>query len=322
MAISEFGLIKRFFFSRQSYSNPATRLGIGDDCALLSTNTAEEIAVTTDTLVENIHFFAGCDARMLGHKALAVNLSDLAAMGAKPLWVTLALTLPNTNEDWLEAFSQGFLTLAESCQVELIGGDTTRGPLSITVQAIGKVPVGEALCRSSAQVGDAIYVTGFIGNAGLGLAIEQQQTTIHAPQAQSQLHQPHPRIKAGLALRRLAHAAIDLSDGLTADLNHILEASEVGATLNWDQLPLSSAVQQWVNETGNYLLPLQAGDDYELCFTLPVQHRHLIEQQADLLGHRITRIGEIESKLGLRLLKNKQIRPLSIQGYQHFTPNI
>ena len=318
MAISEFDLIQRFFISRQSWSNPATRLGIGDDCALLSVNVTEELAVTTDTLVENVHFFADCNAQMLGHKALAVNLSDLAAMGAEPLWVTLALTLPKSNEAWLEAFSQGFLALAESCRVELIGGDTTRGPLSITVQAIGKIPAGTALRRSSAQVGDLIYVTGAIGDAGLGLAIEQQQTNIHNPQAQHRLHKPQPRIDAGLALRSIAHAAIDLSDGLIADLNHILQASQVGATLEWEKLPLSPAVYDWIDETGNNLLPLQVGDDYELCFTLPAQNRQRLEQQAESLDCPVTHIGTIEAPLGLRLLKDKQVQRLDIQGYQHF----
>ena len=318
MAISEFELIQRFFISKQSWSNPATRLGIGDDCALLSVNSSEELAVTTDTLVENVHFFTDCDAQMLGHKALAVNLSDLAAMGAEPLWVTLALTLPNSNEAWLEAFSQGFLALAEACRVELIGGDTTRGPLSITVQAIGKVPSGAALRRSSAQVGDLIYVTGSIGDAGLGLAIEQKQTNIHEPLAQYRLHKPQPRIDAGLALRSIAHAAIDVSDGLLADLNHILQDSEVGATLDWDKLPLSSAVYDWVNETGNSLLPLQTGDDYELCFTLPAQNRQLLEQRTNLFNYPVTPIGTIEAPPGLRLLKDKQVRQLDIQGYQHF----
>ena len=309
--LSEFALIQRFF-TRQHVTNPSTRLGIGDDCALLSVPDGYELALTTDTMVENVHFFAGADPEQLGHKLLAVNLSDLASMGAKPVSVTLALTLPKVDENWLTAFAKGFLTLAERYSVDLIGGDTTSGPLTLTVQAMGLVPRGRALLRSSAKPGDFIYMTGFLGDAGLGLKIKQGYDCINPGAALERFNQPDPKIEAGLALNGIANACIDLSDGLAGDLGHILEQSRVGACLDWNDLPLSEAVLAYINDTGDWSMPLVAGDDYELCFTVS-------PEQTAQLNIDCRKIGVIESQLGLRLNKSGDIKPFKVKGFEHFS---
>lgn len=309
-SLGEFSLIRRFF-SQQTLKNPSTRLGIGDDCALLAIPDGYELAITTDTMVENIHFFAGADPKQLGHKLLAVNLSDLASMGAKPLSVTLALTLPKADEAWLAAFAEGFLSLAAHYGVDLIGGDTTSGPLTLTVQALGLVPRGKALRRSGAQVGDFIYVTGRLGDAGLGLKINQGYACRDPEAALSRFNQPLPRVAEGLALLGVASACIDISDGLQGDLGHILEQSQVGAGLNWNKLPLSVAVKTYINDTDDALMPLTAGDDYELCFTVSPAQVHL-------LAIECTRIGIIEATPGLRLHKSGVIQPLTSKAYEHF----
>ena len=311
MPLSEFSLIQRFFI-QQTVKNASTRLGIGDDCALLSLPDRYELAVTTDTMVENVHFFAGADPEQLGHKLLAVNLSDLASMGAKPVSVTLALTLPRVDENWLALFANGFLSLAERYSVDLIGGDTTSGSLTLTVQAMGLVPKGKALLRSSALPGDFIYLTGSLGNAGLGLKIIQGYHCANPDAALQRFHQPNPQIEAGLALTGIANACIDVSDGLAGDLGHILEQSNVGACLDWEALPLSDAVLAYINDTGDWSMPLTAGDDYELCFTVS-------PEKAAQLAINCTKIGVIESTPGLRLQKSGIIQPLTSKGYEHFS---
>ncbi|MDD5266762.1 MAG: thiamine-phosphate kinase [Methylococcales bacterium] len=311
MPLSEFSLIQRFF-TQQPVRNASTSLGIGDDCALLSLPDGYELAVTTDTMVENVHFFAGADPEQLGHKLLAVNLSDLASMGAKPVSVTLALTLPRVNENWLTAFSKGFLGLAKRYSVDLIGGDTTSGPLTLTVQAMGLVPKGKALLRSSALPGDFIYLTGSLGEAGLGLKIIQGYHCENPGTALQRFHQPNPQVEAGLALTGIANACIDVSDGLAGDLGHILEQSNVGACLDWEALPLSDVVLAYINETNDWSMPLTAGDDYELCFTVS-------PEKAAQLTINCTKIGVIESTPGLRLQKSGIIQPLTSKGYEHFS---
>lgn len=311
MPVSEFALIQRFF-TQQQVNNPSTRLGIGDDCALLSIPEGFELAITTDTMVENVHFFAGTDPELLGHKLLAVNLSDLAAMGAKPISVTLALTLPKVDENWLTAFAKGLLSLAERYSVDLIGGDTTSGPLTLTVQAMGIIPKGRALRRSAARPGDFIYMTGFLGDAGLGLKIKQGYLCADSEAALTRFNRPEPQIEAGQALIGIANACIDLSDGLAGDLGHILEQSRVGACLDWDALPLSKAVLAYINDTGDWAMPLTAGDDYELCFTVS-------PEQAAHLTVAATKIGVIEARPGLRLNKSGIIKPLEVKGFEHFS---
>ena len=311
MPLTEFSLIERFF-TRQRVKNPSTRLGIGDDCALLSVPDGYELAVTTDTMVENVHFFAGTDPEQLGHKLLAVNLSDLAGMGAKPLSVTLVLSLPKIDEKWLTGFAQGFLDLAERYSVDLIGGDTTSGPLTLTVQAMGLVSKGKALLRSGAKPGDFIYLTGSLGDAGLGLKIAQGYCCAHPEAALARFNRPDPQVAAGLALIGIANACIDVSDGLAGDLGHILKQSRVGATLDWEALPLSDAVRAYINETGDWSMPLTTGDDYELCFTVS-------PEKAALLTLNCTRIGVIEAAPGLRLLKSGAVQPLNSKAYEHFS---
>lgn len=311
MPLSEFSLITRFF-RQKKVNNPFTQLGIGDDCALLSIPEGYSLAVTTDTMVENVHFFADADPEQLGHKLLAVNLSDLASMGAKPVSVMLALTLPHIDKNWLSAFSKGFLTLAEQYSVDLIGGDTTSGPLTLTVQAMGLVPKNKALLRSAAKPGDFIYVTGFLGDAGLGLKIKQGYPCKKPHLALERFNKPNPQVAAGMELIEVAAACIDISDGLASDLGHILEQSSVGACLDWDALPLSGSVVDYINETGDWTMPLTAGDDYELCFTIS-------EDKALTLTGSYTKIGVIEESLGLRLSKAGIIQPFSSRGYEHFS---
>lgn len=310
MALAEFDLIRRYFAVYQP-QNQQTQLGIGDDCALVNLPADCQLAVTTDTMVENVHFFADVDPAALGHKLLAVNLSDLAAMGAEPFAVTLALTLPKINPDWLAGFSQGFMRLAQTHQVDLIGGDTTSGPLCLTVQALGKLPRGSALIRSGAQAGDLIYVTGCLGDAGLGLKIKQGYYCKEPQSALERFNWPQPRLAQGLALRGLASACIDISDGLAADLGHILEQSGVGASLNWDNLPLSAAVKDYIDGTNDWQLPLTAGDDYELCFTIPP---HLASQ----LSFECYCVGVIEAEAGLRVFRGDQLQVLEVRGFEHF----
>jgi len=309
MAQAEFDLIRRYFAVHKP-QHRFTQLGIGDDCALLNLPADYQLAVTADTMVENVHFFADVEPELLGHKLLAVNLSDLAAMGAEPFAVTLALTLPKIDHAWLQAFSQGFIQLAQQHQVDLIGGDTTSGPLTLTVQAMGAVPKGKALLRSNAKVGDLIYVTGQLGDAGLGLKIKQGYICDNPAPVLARFNQPQPRVAQGLALRDVAHACIDISDGLAADLGHILEKSAVGASLDWDKLPLSAEVQRYIQQSGDWQLPLVAGDDYELCFTAPAQSQ---------LPDGCYCVGVIEAKAGLRILRDGQPQTLEVTGFEHFS---
>jgi thiamine-monophosphate kinase len=311
MPLSEFSLIQRFF-TKQAIQNPSTRLGIGDDCALLSIPDGYELAITTDTMVENVHFFKDTNPEQLGHKLLAVNLSDLASMGAKPLSVTLAITLPKVDEAWLSAFAKGFLTLAERYQVDLIGGDTTAGALTLTVQALGIVPRGQALTRSAAKVGDFIYLSGSIGDAGLGLKITQGYACSQADNALKQFNQPEPACDTGQKLCGIANACIDISDGLASDLGHILQQSQVGACLDWEKLPLSDAVLSYIDDTNDWMLPLIAGDDYQLCFTVS-------PEKASHVPKHCQKIGIIEAEHGLRLNKSGTTQTLEVKGYEHFS---
>lgn len=311
MALTEFGLISRFF-ARKKTVNSVTRLGIGDDCALLAVPEGYELAVTTDTMVEGVHFFAGTDPELLGHKLLAVNLSDLASMGSKPVAVTLALTLAQVDELWLEHFARGFLTLAEQYSIDLIGGDTTSGPLTLTAQAMGLVLAGNSLKRANAKPGDLICLTGLLGDAGLGLKIMQGYRCKNPEPAILKLHKPIPRVEAGLKISIYANACIDISDGLTADLGHILDQSHVGACIDWASLPFSAQVSEYIDRTGDWQMPLQAGDDYELCFTISPEQREQLDVDC-------RQIGVIEALPGLRLNQSGKIQTLLAQGFEHFS---
>jgi len=316
MGQGEFDLIRRI--AAKVSPRQETRLGIGDDCALVQIPQGHELAITVDTMVEGTHFLKGTNPRHLGHKLLAVNLSDLAAMGAEPLWCTLALTLPDLDPIWIEAFLEGFFNLAKSHHIEVIGGDTTQGPRAMTVQALGKIPTGEALRRSHAKVGDLIYISGPLGGAGLGLKMRQNLTTIQDKAAIDALECPTPRTALGQALRGIAHACIDISDGLLADLGHILNSSEVGATIDIEAIPLLASVKSYCTATGDMEFPLTSGDDYELCFTVPSDQRGRVDsllKQHQLEGRVI---GEIVKNKGLHVLQGGQPLLLKGKGYEHF----
>ena len=317
---SEFDLIARYF-CRGPVQRGDVVLGVGDDCALLEVPAGRQLAVSIDTLVEGTHFTRDADPRALGHKALAVNLSDLAAMGAEPAWATLALTLPDADEAWLAAFAGGFLALAERHGVQLVGGDTTRGPRSITVQVHGFVEPGRALRRDGARAGDLVYVTGTLGDAGLALLAQQGLFVGLGSVAglRERLDRPSPRLAEGRALVGLASAAIDVSDGLAADLGHVCQASSVGATLYLDRLPCSAAVQAYVTETGDWSVPLAAGDDYELCVTVPADRQAAVEALAGQLPAGLHWIGTIERVPGVRLvLPDGALLDHAPAGYDHF----
>ena len=319
--LNEFGLIRRYF-STLTRERADVVLGVGDDCALLEVPPDQQLAVTVDSLVAGVHFLADCDPEALGHKVLAVSLSDLAAMGAQPAWATLALVLPALDEAWLGAFSRGLAALANAQGVQLVGGDTSRGPLSITLQLQGLVPRGRAITRAGARPGELLCVTGRLGDAGLALRrLQQGQAAAQLPgPLRRRLERPEPRVAAGLALRGLASSAIDVSDGLLADLGHILEASGVGGELELARLPLSAAVREALAETG-WELPLSAGDDYELCFSLPADRWGEVEAIGQRLGLAMTRIGRIETSGGLRCrLENGGLWRPEKGGYDHFAP--
>ncbi|MBI3771365.1 MAG: thiamine-phosphate kinase [Gammaproteobacteria bacterium] len=322
MALTEFGLIERFF-KQQRVQRSDVDLGIGDDAALVTVPAGQQLVVAIDTLVAGVHFPVDTSPAHIGYKSLAVNLSDLAAMGAEPAWATLALTLPESNADWLAAFAAGFFELAERYQLQLIGGDTCRGPLTVSVQIAGLVPTGQALMRSKANIGDLIFVTGQIGDAGIGLKLRLDLDRGHparkienAAYFIERLEKPQPRIDAGLALRGLATAAIDVSDGLAADLGHILEASGVGAVINLEQLPVATELKK--NGDAWWQMAISAGDDYELCFTASADQRQEVEQAMQRIGCPCACIGQIESKPGLRLHLAGRDQKLAVTGYQHF----
>jgi thiamine-monophosphate kinase len=308
---SEFALIERWF-KRPTHH---TVLGVGDDGALIRPAAGCELVLSTDMLVAGTHFLPDADAESLGWKTLAVNLSDMAAMGAQPRWALLAAALPAATESWLERFARGFFACAEAHDVDVIGGDTTKGPRNFCVTIIGEVPVGRALLRSGAQVGDDIWVSGYPGRAALGLAHLQGRVALDAAQAAdclSALHRPQPRVGLGLALRGIAHAAIDVSDGLLADLGHILTASSCAANLSFPELPHAALERECL---------LAGGDDYELVFTAPPQRRGDLGALADELGLPLARIGEIVAGTAgdIRVLDDRgQVLEIGRKGYDHF----
>jgi len=328
MSSSEFDIIRRFF-SEERINSPTEKLsgrsdvilGIGDDAAVLSPPAGQSLVVTTDTLISGVHFPVDTAPEFIGYKSLAVNLSDLAAMGAEPAWFTLSITLPESNERWLEKFSDGLFGLAQQYHIQLIGGDTTRGHLSITIQAIGLVPEGQALTRGGARLNDAVYVTGTIGDAAAGLKIKQRKLRASQSICDSlvaRLERPCPRVVEGVALRGRASSAIDISDGLAADLNHVLVASEVGADILINDIPLSDAYTR-LELSNTRQLAVCGGDDYELCFTVPTVNEQQVQQRLDDLGCRYTRIGTITSEPGLRWYDGEGNEvSWNIQGYDHF----
>lgn len=321
MSLGEFDLIARWF------TRPVRRaaLGVGDDCALLQPTAGQQLAVSTDTLVEGRHFLSTVEPERLGHKALAVNLSDLAACGAAPLAFTFALTLPRVDEAFLEGLARGMLALADAHDIELVGGDTTGGPLAIGLTVFGEVPPGQALLRSGARAGEQLWVSHPVGG-GLGdarLALEVFRGRLALPgdafeQVRLRMERPTPRIALGLALRGVATSAIDLSDGLVGDLGHVLARSRVGATLDADALPASEVLAAQPpalrREFG-----LAGGDDYELLFSAPASREREVRAAAAQAGCGVTRIGSIDVEPGLRLVDGAgRALKLALAGYDHF----
>ena len=341
--MSEFDIIRRHF----TRATPSALLGVGDDAALLQVSNGNVLAVSSDMLVCGTHFFVDADPYLLGHKTLAVNLSDMAAMGANPRWATLALSLPKVDEAWLEQFSAGFFALTQQHGVELVGGDTTRGPLNLCVTIMGEVPQRLALRRDGAQAGDEVWVSGTLGDAALGLAHLQdkidlpEDARIHCLAA---LHKPAPRVALGMSLRGVATSAIDISDGLLSDLGHILERSQVGAEIKFSLLPVAEVLRKnlpppslplsgeeseassltregWGRLEVSFIQHclLSGGDDYELCFTAPVpRHADILAIRAKL-NLPLTRIGKIVAGQGCTVC-DAQGKPLKIEstGYDHF----
>ena len=315
---SEFDLIRRYF------TRPASRtvLGVGDDAALVRVASGKELAISADMLLAGRHFLSADDPFLLGHKALAVNLSDMAAMGATPRWALLSIALPKVNERWLARFAEGWFALADQYGVALIGGDTTKGPLTLSVTIMGEVNRGQALRRSDAKVGDEIWVSGALGDAALALAHLQGKIRLAPRDAASlaqRLHRPQPRVKLGQQLLGVAHSAIDISDGLLADLGHLLDASGVGARLRFSALPVSVELHRYLDRPITRQAILAGGDDYELCFTAPTKQHHAIMRLARRLKLPLTCIGEITRQRKLIVLDEKN-KPLTLKehGFDHF----
>ena len=331
--MGEFDVIERYF------KRPARKaaLGVGDDCALIMPTAGMQLAISSDMLVEGRHFLSTVHPSLLGHKALAVNLSDLAASGAEPLAFTLALALPRVDEAWLAGFSEGLFRLADAHNCELIGGDTTQGPLNICITVLGEVPPGDALLRHNAQVGDDIYISGTVGDARLALEVFRGTQSLEAnafEQVRARMEQPTPRVQLGLELRAIANAAIDVSDGLLGDLGHILKRSNVGAEINTDWLQTAGSFSGSLNEHTHAgispwlaALPfnkrlefaMSGGDDYELCFTAPVNQRELVHAAAWESDTPVTRIGRITETSGLVVL-DPQGQPITrrFASFDHF----
>jgi len=317
--MGEFELIRHYFAAAPcAQGGEGVALGIGDDCALLAVPSGEQLAVSTDTLVAGVHFPDPCDPFLLGQRSLAVAVSDLAAMGAKPFAFTLALTLPTVTADWLQAYAHGLSQMAQACGVALVGGDTTRGPLSLTMTVFGRVPAGQALTRSGAQPGDLLCVGGELGNAAGALPLVLGQRSAEPEVAGPLLAHywsPQPQIDLGLALRGKASAAMDISDGLLADCGHIAQASDVALTVERDRLPLSNALVALLGQPGAQQAALSGGDDYVLLFTLPpVRLSALLAE-----GWPIHVVGKVSAGQGVMLADSlgRDITP-QIRGYQHF----
>lgn len=321
MPLSEFDIIKEFF-ARQQINTDLVPVGIGDDAAVINTSANEQLLISVDTLNIGVHFPQQTSAFDIGYKALAVNLSDIAAMGGEPKWFTLAMSLPEANHEWLEAFTAGLSALALQHNLNLVGGDTTRGPLSITIQIAGTVPTGQSLQRRGARVDDNIYVTGTLGDAAAALQICQSAMSADARTSERLLHRlnrPVPRVSIGMTLRGIATACIDISDGLAADLGHLLEAGGVGAEIELASLPRSSAMDALlVQESQVQDWQLYGGDDYELCFTAPATQHDRIMAISEEQHCPITCIGKITREQGLFCQEDTQLLPVVIRGYEHF----
>jgi thiamine-monophosphate kinase len=316
----EFDLIRQYFLNQPVHRSDV-HLGVGDDAAIVAPKPGMELVVAADVINEGIHFPIGTDPAAIGHKVLAVNLSDMAAMGAEPAWFTMTLSLPETSHQWLDAFCTGLYQLAKDYQLQLIGGDTVQGPLSVAVQIGGYVPEGKALLRSGAQAGDRIYVTGTLGDAAAALAIINNKVELGqtaADELRSKLDYPRPQVAAGLQLRGRANSAIDISDGLVSDLGHILESSHCGARINIDTVPVSDCFRLYCQHGGDMQQAIQFGDDYELCFTTSADESQVNEwlKGCDCTA---TCVGEIVTGSGLVVVDHSgSAINMSSSGFEHF----
>jgi thiamine-monophosphate kinase len=321
MALTETSLIERYFRAAGAQRSDVT-LGIGDDAAILSVPPGSALVATTDTLVAGVHFPHGSPAASIGHRALAVNLSDLAAMGARPAWALLALTLPEAQEAWLQEFSAGLGALAQEYRVALVGGDTTRGPLCVTVQLLGLVPADAALQRGGARAGDALFVSGTPGDAAAGLALEQRRLEASRAAAEylrERFLLPSPRVALGQRLREYASACIDVSDGLLGDAGKLAQASGVAVEVLFEALPVSEALRATLGDEGARRLALSGGDDYELCFTVPAANIAQLHAQLPPAQWGYARIGSVRAGDGAHVLRDGTVMEFSHSGYQHFS---
>ncbi len=309
--MNEFDLIQDYF--TWSIKDSSVVLGVGDDAALFNLDQGYQLVTTTDTLVEGVHFSATTPAKYIAHKSLAVNLSDIAAMGAKAKYFTLAISLPKIDQSWLKEFSDSLKQLSERYEVSLIGGDTTRGPLNINITMIGIVESSKALTRLGARPGDGVYVSGTIGDAGLCFW-KLSNGLIPSNQELRKLNCPTPRIELGLKLKNLASACIDISDGLEQDLSHILKASSVGAIIEVEKIPISEVLHVHIKDTNDWSISLCGGDDYELCFTVPKDNEEALKITSESCNVKITKIGVISESLGLQIKGFDGPR----KSYQHF----
>jgi thiamine-monophosphate kinase len=321
--MKEFELIRKYFSERGPKRKDVV-LGVGDDAALTRVPQDKLLVIATDSMVENTHFFPDTSPRSIGHRCLAVNLSDFAAMGAEPAWASVAITLPTVDEAWIEEFANGLFDVAEYCNVQIVGGDTTQGPLAVTVCLKGFVPENKVLLRSGAKAGDWIYVTGSLGDSALTVASKLNKLNVPADllaQAEQKFNFPVARLAAGQVLRRAATSAIDISDGLIQDLSHILTASKVSAEIDVASLPISSAVSGSLDEDSAIVMALIGGEDYELLFTLPEEQKGYLEQNATAMGVDFTCIGQIRGgDNGISLVKAGDKYPTpNMNGYQHFS---
>ena len=320
MALSESELITRFFRSCGAQRRDVA-LGVGDDAALLECPAGAQLVATTDTVVAGVHFPTGVPAAAVGHRALAVNLSDLAAMGARPAWALLALTLPEADERWLAEFAAGFGELARAHSVALVGGDTTRGPLTVTVQLLGHVPQGRALTRAGGRAGDLLFVSGSPGDAGAGLAIEQGRLSAPAeavPYLRERFLLPTPRVALGERLREHARACIDVSDGLLGDAGKLAAASGVGLEIAFAELPVSRALLQALGPEAARGLALTAGDDYELLFAVEPARAVELERELPAAQWNYRQIGVLRAAPGAVVVRDGTVMEFSHSGYQHF----
>ncbi|RUO29121.1 thiamine-phosphate kinase [Aliidiomarina sanyensis] len=318
----EFALIERFFRHRGPVRRDV-RIHAGDDAAVLAPPPQSHIAVTTDTMVAGVHFDHHLSPHAIGHKLVTVNMSDLAAMGAEPAWASLALTLPEYDETWLEGFTEGLFAALDFFNCALVGGDITRGPMTLTITAQGLLPNDRALTRSGAQPGDTIFVSGTLGDAALALALQHDPTAFNANDTQrdaleKRLFYPTARVMLGTLIRNQASSAIDLSDGLGGDLTHILSASKVGARIHLDALPASAALDALVQGEARWKLQLFGGDDYELCFTVPQSRLGVFETMSKHAGVAVSPIGVIEKEPGLRFEAKKKQVEFTASSYSHF----